>query len=162
MAVGAASLGSSSSSSSSSSRIFSNGETRTARDLTKVMILHPIGAGVLFVAFLFGVGAGVLGSFAASLVALVGFVATIAVLATDFVLFAIVRRKVNGNDDTSGASAAFGPAIWTVVAAAACALFGTLVIFLSCCSTRLHDRRVVPARKLDGGFVQPRRRRRFF
>ncbi|EFX03556.1 pal1-like protein [Grosmannia clavigera kw1407] len=161
-AIVAGGIESSSSSSKSISTLFSHGETRTVRDLTKVMILHPIGCGILFVAFLFAAGAGFIGSFLASLVALVGFLATIVVLATDFVLFAIVRHKVNGDDDTTGATAVFGPAIWTVVAAAACALFGTLIVFFSCCSGRLHERRSVPSRKLEGSFARPPRRWRRF
>ena len=70
----------------------------------------------------------------ASIVSSLAFVVTIVALACDFVMFGIVKRKVNGADSDS--SAHWGVAIWLVVVAAICTLLGTIVIFLSCCAGR--------------------------
>ena len=42
----------------------------TVRKLTKAMILHPIACGLNFIAFMLALGAGMVGSFLASMVAL--------------------------------------------------------------------------------------------
>ena len=56
---------------------FSEYASDTTRHLTKAMILHPIACGLNFLAFLLALGASVVGSFLASLVALVAFIVTI-------------------------------------------------------------------------------------
>ena len=126
------------------------------------MILHPIACGLNFIAFLLALGAGFVGSLVASLVALLAFLTTAVVLIIDFVLFSVVKSNVNDND--SGARAEFGAAAWTTLVSAICSLVGTVVVFLTCCSGRLHKRRnrgVVPAHKTE--YVEaPRRRRRFW
>ncbi|KAL1855694.1 hypothetical protein VTK73DRAFT_8525 [Phialemonium thermophilum] len=137
---------------------FSHAARTSTRALTKVMILHPIACGIDFLAFVLALGAGVVGSLLASLVALVGFVVTVVVLITDFVLFAIVRRHVN-HDDTSGAHAHYGPAAWTLLASAVCALLGTIVVFFTCCSARLHERHRSSMAVKGDGYPATRRRR---
>jgi len=140
---------------------FSDYATETTRALTKAMILHPIACGLNFIAFLLALGAGVVGSLLASLVALLAFLTTVIIMIIDFVLFSIVRSNVN--DNNTNANAHYGAAAWTILASAICSLFGTIIVFLSCCSGRLHQRRnrgVMPAK---AEYVEPpRRRRRWF
>jgi len=141
---------------------FSGYAADTTRGLTKVMILHPIAAGVTFIAFMLSLGAGMVGSFLAALVALAAFVITVVVLITDFVLFSILKNNVN--DHNAGSQAYYSTAMWTLLAAAILILIGTIVVFFTCCSARLHKRRH-GAVKTDPAYVAPtttRRRRRFF
>ena len=147
---------------------FSSATTKAARTLTKIMILHPIAAGVAFLAFLLALGAGVIGSFLGSLVSLVAFVIAAVVLITDFVLFSIVRKHINntssilGNNNSSSSSthAKYGVALWLLLAAAICSLIGTVVVFLSCCSGRLHSSRNVSHHKGEPAYAAPARTRR--
>jgi len=141
---------------------FSDYARDTTRVLTKVMILHPIATGVTFIAFVLSLGAGVVGSFLAALVALLAFLVTVVVLITDFVLFSIIRSNVN--DANTGAEAFYSTALWTLLAAAVCTLLGTVVVFFTCCSGRLHKRRTRNHAVKDPAYVSPpaRRRRRWF
>ncbi|OLN85632.1 putative membrane protein [Colletotrichum chlorophyti] len=122
---------------------YSSASSNTAEALTRVMILHPIAAGVSFIAFILSIGAGMFGSLLAALVSGTAFIITLAALICDWVLFALVRRRVN-RDDNGGASdsyAHYDVALWTLLAAAICLLIGTVVVFFTCCSGRLHKRR---------------------
>jgi hypothetical protein len=140
---------------------FSDYAEDTTRGLTKAMILHPIACGLNFIAFLLALGAGMVGSLLAALVALVAFVTTAVALIIDFVMFSIVRNNVN--DNVTDAHAYFGEAAWTTLVSAICSLIGTVVVFLTCCSARLHKRRNRAALPAKGEYVEPpRRRRRFF
>ncbi|EPE10189.1 ph-response regulator [Ophiostoma piceae UAMH 11346] len=145
---------------------FSSASTKAAKTLTKIMILHPIAAGVAFIAFLLALGAGVVGSFIGSLVSLVAFVITAVVLITDFVLFSILRRHINNtssiinNNSNSSTNAKYGVALWLLLAAAICSLIGTVVVFLTCCSARLHSSRNVSHHKVEPSYVAPARTRR--
>ncbi|ERT02241.1 pali-domain-containing protein [Sporothrix schenckii 1099-18] len=138
---------------------FSNASEDSTKALTRVMVLHPIATGVAFIAFLLAVGAGVIGSFLGALVSLVAFLITVIVLITDFVLFHIVKKHVN--DDLRGASAKYGVGLWLILAAAIALLIGTLVVFFTCCSARLHRSRN-HSNKVDPAYVAQPRRRRFF
>jgi hypothetical protein len=135
---------------------FSTYATDTTRTLTKAMILHPIACGIDFLAFLLALGAGVLGSFLAALVALVAFLATAVACVIDFVLFSIVRSNVNDRGQTTGANARYGPAAWTTLVAAVCSLLGAVVVFFTCCSARLHRSRTGGGK---GDYAAPARRR---
>jgi len=143
---------------------FSDYARDTTRTLTKVMILHPIATGIVFIAFILSLGAGVVGSFLAALVALLAFIVTVVVLITDFVLFSIIRSNVN--DDNRGSEAFYSTAMWTLLAAAVCTLIATVVVFFTCCSDRLHERRTRSRAVKDPAYVSPpvttRRRRRWF
>lgn len=142
---------------------FSTYASDTTRSLTKAMILHPIACGVNFIAFLLALGAGVVGSLLASLVALLAFLVTAVACIIDFVLFSIVRSNVNDHGDAgSGASAHYGAAAWTILVSAICSLIGAVVVFFTCCSARLHRRRTVSAKGDYGAPVPPARRRRFW
>ena len=138
---------------------FSDTATDTTRALTKAMILHPIACGMNFIAFLLALGAGVVGSLLASVVALLAFIVTVAIMIIDFVLFSIVKSNINDNTDYD---ADFGAAAWTTLAAAICSLIATVVVFLTCCAGRRkrRDRSAVAAKT---EYVEaPRRRRGWF
>jgi len=144
---------------------FSDYASDTTRTLTKVMILHPIACGLNFIAFMLALGAGFVGSFLASMVALLAFLTTAVALIVDFVLFSIVRSNVNDND--TGAHAYYGAAAWTTLVSGICSLIGTIVVFLTCCSGRLKKRRErrMPAKEpgyIDGPAPVAPRRRRFW
>lgn len=137
---------------------FSDAADSTTRGLTKAMVLHPIACGLNFIAFMLGLGAGVVGSLLASMVALLAFLVTCVILIIDFVLFSIVRSNVNG--DGSGADPHYSTAAWTILVAGICSLIGTVILFLTCCSGRMHRRRQVD--KADLAYGTPARRRRFW
>ncbi|ORY59507.1 actin cortical patch SUR7/pH-response regulator pali [Pseudomassariella vexata] len=113
--------------------------SKTSNALTKVMILHPIACGMSFIAFLLALGAGVVGSFLAAMVAALTFLVTLVVLITDFVSFSILKSAVNNSD--TGAYAEFGAASWTILVSAVCNLLATIVVFVTCCSARMHKRK---------------------
>ncbi|KAK8089433.1 hypothetical protein PG997_004394 [Apiospora hydei] len=116
----------------------SDASAKTANALTRVMVLHPVACGLTFIAFLLALGAGVIGSFLASMVALLAFLVTVVVLVTDFVGLALIRNAVNKSDQ---ATARYGAGAWTLLASAVCQLLATIIVFFTCCSTRLHKKR---------------------
>jgi len=146
---------------------YSDAAISTTRSLTKAFVLHPIAAGLNFIAFMLALGAGLVGSLLASLVALLAFLVTAVACVLDFVAFAIVRNKVN-DDDRTFVRASYGSAAWCLLAAAICSLIGSAVVFLTCCSGRLrkHRERRGPVVKegapIDGYGAPVQRRRRWF
>ncbi|CAK7265490.1 hypothetical protein SEPCBS119000_001538 [Sporothrix epigloea] len=138
---------------------FSDAAEDSTKILTKIMILHPVAAGVTFIAFLLALGAGFIGSFTASLVSLIAFIITAVVVITDFILFHIIKDHVN--DSKKDASAKYGIAIWLLLAAGACQLIGTLVVFFSCCSARSNRQRGVSSGKVDTAAYGHSNRHRF-
>ncbi|KAJ9156522.1 pH-response regulator protein palI/prr-5 [Pleurostoma richardsiae] len=139
---------------------FSHYSDTTTHTLTKVMILHPIATGIVFLAFVLAVGAGFFGSLLAAFTALLAFVVTVVVLVCDFVLFSIIRSNVN--DDGTGSHAYYAAGIWTLLVSAVCSLLGTVVIFFTCCSARMHRQRRVRTTKEVDGYAPPATRRRWF
>jgi len=139
---------------------FSQYAEDTTRALTKAMVLHPVACGLNFIAFILALGAGVVGSLLASMVALLAFLLTCVILIIDFVLFSIVKSNIN--DDGSGSSAYYSTAAWTILVAGLCSLLGTIILFLTCCSGRMHRRRNHGVDKTDMGYAAPQRRRRFW
>ncbi|KAI1764198.1 pali-domain-containing protein [Hypoxylon sp. FL1150] len=143
---------------------FSHLSTDTSEGLTRVMILHPIAAGLSFIAFLLALGAGVVGSLLASLTSLLTFIVTLVVLITDFVCFAIIRNEVNNAASNNGnaSRAEWGAATWTMLVAAICNLLATVIVFFTCCSARLHRRRESrrAAKDVPEGYGTPVQRRR--
>ncbi|KAI1401898.1 pali-domain-containing protein [Hypoxylon fuscum] len=138
---------------------FSDYAADTAKGLTHVMILHPIATGLAFIAFLLALGAGVVGSLLASLVALLTFIVTLVVLITDFVSFSIIKSQINQADN--GSRAEWGAASWTILVSAICSLLATIVVFFTCCSARLHHKRDRRAAKdVPEGYGAPVARRR--
>lgn len=142
--------------------IFSDYEEDTTRALTKVMILHPIATFLNFLAFGMALSAGVLGSFIASLIALVSFLVTLVALVCDFVLFGIIKSNVNTNLDNRfrESVAYFSVGMWTLLVGAICSFLGTIIVFFTCCSGRIKRHR--ERRKTEGYTSPPRTRRRWF
>jgi len=127
----------------------------TSTGLTRVMVLHAVACGIAFLAFLIACGAGIIGSFAGALVALLAWILTLVSLICDFVLFGIIKAHV---DDDTNAHATFGAAIWTLLAAFICLFFGMFIVFFTCCANRREKRkRDLPVEKQS----PPRRRKRF-
>ncbi|KAK6216578.1 pH-response regulator [Colletotrichum tabaci] len=121
---------------------YSGWSSDAAEGLTRVMILHPIGAGVSFIAFILSIGAGMFGSLLAALVSGTAFLITVVALICDWVMLAYIRRNVNRDDNgDNGSYAHYDVALWTLLAAAICLLLGTVVVFFTCCSGRMHKRR---------------------
>ncbi|KAK2615619.1 hypothetical protein N8I77_002363 [Diaporthe amygdali] len=144
---------------------YSDYSRKVTYGLTKVMILHPIAAGIAFIAFLMAAGSGFFGSLLAAFTSLAAFVVTVVALICDFVLFAIIRDNVNDQDNNSHAYYSAG--IWTILIAGICSLLGAIIVFFTCCSARLHKRRnsrhasTVPKNDY-GAATTTRRRRRWF
>jgi hypothetical protein len=139
----------------------------TSKALTRVMILHPIACGLAFIAFLLALGAGVFGALLASFVSAITFIITIAAMACDFVLFGIVKDKVN--NDGSGSHAYYSVGMWTILAAMILLFFATFIVFFTCFSARMHKNRASRHSKTgEAGYVdgptthQPTSTRRHF
>jgi len=115
---------------------FNLASTDTTKALTRVMVLHPVACGLAFIAFLLAAGSGVIGAVSAALVTAIAWIVTIVVMATDFVLFGIIKRHVNS--DGSGSYAHFSTAMWTLLAAMICLFFAFFIVLLTCCSSRIH------------------------
>ncbi|QSZ32839.1 hypothetical protein DSL72_002419 [Monilinia vaccinii-corymbosi] len=138
---------------------FSTASENTVKALTRVMVLHPIACAVMFVAFLLALGAGVIGSFLASLVSGIAFILALVAMACDFVLFGIVKNHVN--QDGSGSHAYFSVGIWCVLAAMITGFLGAVVVFVTCLSKRMHEktsRTSVGGKEYVGGSAPARRR----
>ncbi|KAK5114126.1 hypothetical protein LTR62_002696 [Meristemomyces frigidus] len=144
---------------------FTEAAAGTADSLTRVMVLHPVSCGLAFVAFLCSLGAGVIGSLIGALAALAAWVLVIVSLAVDFTIFGLVHRHVN--NDGSGSSAKFGPAIWLLVASLITLLLGMLLVFFTCCAARREKRNGAmtknegypPAAQYKGGVSGPRKKK---
>ncbi|EME46390.1 hypothetical protein DOTSEDRAFT_22469 [Dothistroma septosporum NZE10] len=102
----------------------------TSDSLTRVMVLHPIAAGVAFIAFLVSLGGHIIGSLASAAVAGLAWMLTLVAMAIDFTIFEIVKHNVNTNERISS-EASWGSAIWTLVAAFVLLGFGTAIVLLT-------------------------------
>ncbi|KAH6683330.1 SUR7/PalI family-domain-containing protein [Halenospora varia] len=129
---------------------FSRASMDTSKALTRVMILHPIACGVSFIAFLLALGSGFCGAIAAAMVSVIAWIITIVVMITDFVLFGIIKRHVN--NDGSGSNAYFTTAMWTLLVAMLCLFLGTILVLLTCCSSRMH-RQNKPTKHAESGYA---------
>ncbi|TEY44890.1 hypothetical protein BOTCAL_0342g00140 [Botryotinia calthae] len=137
---------------------FSTASEDTTKALTRVMILHPIACGVMFIAFLLALGAGLVGSFLAALVSGISFIIAVVAMACDFALFGIIKNHVNG--DGSGSHAYFSVGIWCILAAMIAGFLGAVVVFVTCLSKRMHKKqaRSAVAEKGYVGGVRPAKR----
>ncbi|KAI0431219.1 pali-domain-containing protein [Xylaria sp. FL1042] len=137
---------------------FSDYAHDTAKALTKVMILHPIGTGLAFISFFLALGAGFAGSFLAALGAFITFLVVAVVLITDFVSFSIVKSAVN--DSSANVVASYGAASWTTLVAAILCLLASVILLFTCCSARIHRRRESHYRDSKIATTSPTGRRR--
>lgn len=117
----------------------------TVAALTKVMVLHPVAAGLAGLAVLLSLAPGFCAAFLATLAAALAFCAALAVLVVDFVNFAAVRRAV---DDAAAADgrlrSAYDVGAWTLLAATALLVPATVLLMLTCCSGRRERRGYFP------------------
>ncbi|KAL7914861.1 actin cortical patch SUR7/pH-response regulator pali [Trichoderma velutinum] len=127
---------------------FSKGDRDSAKVLTRVLILHPIAAGLTFLAFLLCLGTSFLGSFVASLFSFLAFVVTVVAMACDFAGFSIIKHGVNSRGPNNF-NARWGPAVWCILAAAALTLIATVLVFITCCAGRRKKSRTVHRGKAD-------------
>jgi len=140
---------------------FSSAGATTANGLTHAMILHPICAAFALIAFLLSL-LGAFGSVFAALMAFVGWVLTLVVMAIDFSLFGIIKNHVNG--DGSGSHAVYSDAMWFVLAAMIALFFGGIFVLLTCLGHR-RQRRTYGGTTANAPMAETtttRRRRRFW
>ena len=90
------------------------------------------------------------------------------IMIIDFVLFSIVRNHVDDWTGNDNHKSHYGVGAWTILASAICSLLGTVIVFFTCCSSRLHKKRNGRGSKNDYGHetvpvapVHARRRKRF-
>ncbi|KAG9228654.1 SUR7/PalI family-domain-containing protein [Amylocarpus encephaloides] len=129
---------------------FNGAQVNTAKALTRVMVLHPIACVLAFIAFLFAAGAGICGALLGAFTAITAWIICVVVMATDFVLFGIIKKHIN--DDSNDGHASFSAGMWTLVAAMVCLFLGTIVVFLTCCSSRMHRQRH-SSKHAEGGYA---------
>jgi len=128
----------------------------TAEGLTRVMILHPIGCGLAFIAFLLALGAGFFGALLASMVSAVAFIITLVAMACDFALFGIIKNKVN--NDGTGSHAYYSVGMWTILAAMICLFLATFIVLFTCCSARRHRNDARVSKHSDSAYGTTTRR----
>lgn len=130
---------------------FNGAQVNTSKGLTRVMVLHPVACALAFIAFLAAAGSGICGALLGAIIATVAWVVTVVVMATDFVLFGIIKGHIN--DDRSGSHAAFSTGMWTLLAAMICLFFGTIVVFFTCCSSKMHRQNHVSSKHTENGYA---------
>lgn len=139
---------------------FNGAQINTSKALTRVMVLHPVACALAFIAFLFAAGSGFCGAIFGAVTATVAWIVTIVVMATDFVLFGIIKNHIN--DDDSGSKASFHTGMWTLLAAMVCLFLGTLIVFFTCCSSRMHRQNHISTKQETGYAHGTQTRKRHF
>jgi len=119
---------------------FSSSTTTTLNNLTKGLILHPIGAGIAGIAFLVALGAHRIGFLFSSLIAAVAWIVVAVALVFDFVAFSITRRHVN-NIKVAGTHATYGIAIWLTLGACVVLFLGAVTVCCGCFTDRRRKNR---------------------
>lgn len=139
-------------------------DTTALRNLTYVLILHPIGrypsldlsftpsvniytrltgAGLAFVAFLFGLCGSVrysrIGTVVMSIIAGIAVIITLVAFIVDMILFEIIRSRIRS--DTDGNKAKLGNAIWLTLAALIALMLGTCTAACGSFGRYRHHRR---------------------
>ncbi|KAG8918583.1 hypothetical protein FRC01_001786 [Tulasnella sp. 417] len=105
------------------------------RNLTYVLVLHPIVAGLAFIAVIFGIWGAAsppVGTIIMYVVAALATVPTLVLWVIDMVLFGITRNKLRGQ----GYPAQYGNANWLVLGAFVALLLGTCTGCLGILSSR--------------------------
>jgi len=130
---------------------FNGAQINSSKALTRVMVLHPVACALAFIAFLFAAGSGVCGALLGAIAATIAWVVTVVVMATDFVLFGIIKSHIN--DDGSGSHADFSTGMWTLVTAMIILFFGTIVVFFTCCSSKMHRQNHTSSKHAESGYA---------
>ncbi|KOS20088.1 pH-response regulator protein palI/prr-5 [Escovopsis weberi] len=131
-------------SSLTNSPAFSSADRDSTRILTHVFVLHPVAAGLAFLAFLLSLATNLVTSLASAVLAFLAFVATIIALGSEFAAFAIVKHHVNrggGGANSVAAHARWGRVIWCVVAAGVGTLLASVLVFFTCLAGRRKSRK---------------------
>jgi len=106
----------------------------TVDGLTNALVLIPVAAGVGFIAFLIAILPTWVSSLIASLVAIIAFIISLVAMAISFSIFGVIKNNVNR--DGSGSHAYYGVGQWLLLAATLALLFGSVITFCSCCTSR--------------------------
>ncbi|KAI6781677.1 pH-response regulator protein palI/prr-like protein [Emericellopsis cladophorae] len=106
--------------------------------LSNVFVLHPVGTGVLFIAFILSlIAKSTVGGILATLAAAVATVINVVAVAVDFAVFSILLDEVkNGFGEGR-----YGNAIYIALAAAILSVISTVLMFATCCAGRRRRRR---------------------
>lgn len=134
--------------------------TATANGLTNVMVLHPVVAGLAFIAFLLSLASGLFGGILSMLAALLTFIVALVVVVCDFVLFGYVRDQVR--DAQSNDWTAWGAGTWTALAGLVLIFVAFIITFITCCAGRREKKRNVVKEERVGDYGTPARRRHFW
>ncbi|WVW81216.1 hypothetical protein I302_103207 [Kwoniella bestiolae CBS 10118] len=113
--------------------------------VTKALVLHPIAAGLTFIAFIVAFFSDHLGFLFAALIAFLAFLVSLAAMVIDFVMFGIIRHEIN---DNTSSTASFDNAIWLTLAATIILFFSTFVVCFETCTQRRR-------RSKDRGYSEP-------
>ena len=108
-----------------------NYDNTAADRATRALILHPIAAGIAFIAQIIALASNQFGFLCASLIVFLAFLVSMVCLVLDFALFGVVRNAINGN--VAGSPASYGNASWMVLGATAALLISTLFTLFACC-----------------------------
>lgn len=109
--------------------------TAALHNLTFVMVLHPVGAGLAALATLFGLcGASYhrLGTIFMSLTAAIATLVTLIAWVVDMVLWGIVRERIR-RDGPPGSTAQYGNATWLTLGALVALMIGFCASTLGSC-----------------------------
>ena len=106
---------------------------------TKALILHPIAAGLAFIAQIIALASVQIGFLFASLFVLLAFFVALGAMVLDFALFGIIRNAINhgGNDLLSASAgsgkASYSTATWLVLGATISLLLAVIMTLFACC-----------------------------
>jgi NADH:ubiquinone oxidoreductase subunit 6 (subunit J) len=119
---------------------YSNIRADTAEGLTRVFILHPVSTVLLAIAFLLSLlNKSTIISILAAVTAGIGFIVAAVAAIIDFVAFGLLLTEIN--DAEAEGKGKYGSAAYLAVIAAALALVGTLILFITCCAGRRKQKR---------------------
>jgi uncharacterized membrane protein len=112
---------------------FSRGRADTTEALTRVFILHPIGTGILAIAFLLSLLPGsTITSILAALVSAVAFIVNAVAVIVTFVVINLLLGEVREGTGNGR----YGNAVWISLVAAALSLIATILLLFTCCAGR--------------------------
>lgn len=119
---------------------------------SNALILHPIAAGIAFLAQIIALASNQFGFLCASFIVFLAFLVSLVCMVLDFALFGIVRNAINGN--VVGSPASFGNATWITLGATASLLISVIFTLFACCcgGDRRSSRRYGKGYN-DGGYV---------
>lgn len=122
----------------------SDGVAKSLTAVTKGFILHPIAAAFAFLAMIVACLSDKIGYLFATILSLLAFLSSLAVMIIDFVAFALVKNHVGD----AGGRVTYGTGTWLTLVATILLLIANLTALVSCCCGRSskHKRRAEEAR----------------